>query len=42
MRKDNHGLDGSTESCLGLLVEDAEQSYAELGNKVGLSAPATH
>lgn len=42
MRKDNHGLDGIDRKLLGLLVEDAEQSYAELGNKVGLSAPATH
>ncbi|WP_294222256.1 AsnC family transcriptional regulator [uncultured Shimia sp.] len=40
--KDNQGLDAIDRKLLGLLCEDAEQSYATLGDKVGLSAPAVH
>ncbi|WP_422052257.1 Lrp/AsnC family transcriptional regulator [Shimia sp.] len=40
--KDNQGLDAIDRKLLGLLSEDAEQSYATLGDKVGLSAPAVH
>ena len=42
MAKDAQGLDPIDPKLLGLLTEDAEQSYAELGEKVGLSAPAVH
>ncbi len=35
-------LDAFDRRILGLLAEDAEQSFAELGRKVGLSAPAVH
>lgn len=40
--KDTQGLDAIDRKLLGLLTEDAEQSYATLGDKVGLSAPAVH
>ncbi|TCL09023.1 DNA-binding Lrp family transcriptional regulator [Shimia isoporae] len=40
--KDKQGLDGIDRKLLGLLTEDAEQSYATLGDKVGLSPPAVH
>lgn len=40
--KDDQGLDAIDRNLLGLLTEDAEQSYAALGEKVGLSAPAVH
>lgn len=40
--KDKQGLDNIDRKLLGLLSEDAEQSYAALGDKVGLSAPAVH
>jgi DNA-binding Lrp family transcriptional regulator len=35
-------LDAFDRKLLGLLVEDATRSYAELGEQVGLSAPAVH
>jgi len=40
--KDKQGLDAIDRKLLGLLSEDAEQSYATLGDKVGLSPPAVH
>ena len=40
--KDTQGLDPIDRKLLGLLAENAEQSYAELGKAVGLSAPAVH
>lgn len=40
--KDSQGLDAIDRNLLSLLAEDAEQSYAQLGEKVGLSAPAVH
>jgi Lrp/AsnC family transcriptional regulator, leucine-responsive regulatory protein len=35
-------LDDLDRKLLGVLVEDATLSYAELGERVGLSAPAAH
>jgi len=35
-------LDETDRRILGVLVEDASVSYAELGKRVALSAPATH
>lgn len=40
--KDAQGLDQIDRKLLGLLTHNAEQSYAELGKSVGLSAPAVH
>ncbi len=40
--KETKGLDAIDRKLLGLLTENAERSYAELGNLVGLSAPAVH
>ncbi len=40
--KDIKGLDTIDRKLLGLLTENAERSYAELGKLVGLSAPAVH
>ncbi|MCH2065917.1 MAG: Lrp/AsnC family transcriptional regulator [Shimia sp.] len=40
--KDKQGLDAIDRKLLGLLSADAEQSYATLGDKVGLSPPAVH
>lgn len=37
-----HALDTFDRKILGALVEDASQTYAELGRIVGLSAPAVH
>ena len=37
-----HEVDGFDRKLLGVLVEDATVSYAELGQRVGLSAPAVH
>jgi Lrp/AsnC family transcriptional regulator, leucine-responsive regulatory protein len=37
-----HGIDAFDRKLLGVLVEDATVSYAELGKRVGLSAPAAH
>ncbi len=42
MTRDRHGLDAIDRKLLGLLTDNAEQSYAALGDKVGLSAPAVH
>lgn len=42
MPKDAHGLDAIDRKLLGLLSQDAEQTYAEIGKQVGLSAPAVH
>ena len=42
MAKNARGLDAIDRKLLGLLTQDAEQSYAALGEKVGLSAPAVH
>lgn len=35
-------LDAADRRLLGVLVEDATVSYAELGDRAGLSAPAAH
>jgi len=35
-------IDAMDRKILGALVDDATQSYAELGRRVGLSAPAVH
>ena len=37
-----HAVDPMDRKILSALVEDADQSYVELGRKVGLSAPAVH
>jgi DNA-binding Lrp family transcriptional regulator len=37
-----HAVDDFDRKLLGVLVEDATVSYAELGQRVGLSAPAVH
>jgi Lrp/AsnC family leucine-responsive transcriptional regulator len=37
-----HEVDDFDRKLLGVLVEDATVSYAELGQRVGLSAPAVH
>lgn len=42
MLRNKHDLDQIDRSLLGLLTEDAEQSYRDLGKAVGLSAPAVH
>ncbi|WP_299682682.1 Lrp/AsnC family transcriptional regulator [uncultured Roseobacter sp.] len=42
MPKDAHGLDDIDRKLLGLLTQNAERSYADLGSAVGLSAPAVH
>ncbi|TRD15567.1 Lrp/AsnC family transcriptional regulator [Palleronia caenipelagi] len=42
MPKDAHGLDHVDRKLLELLTQNAEQSYADLGLAVGLSAPAVH
>lgn len=42
MPRDPKPLDDIDRKLLGLLTQDAEQSYATLGEKVGLSAPAVH
>ena len=38
----DHAIDAMDRKILGALVEDATQSYADLGRRVGLSAPAVH
>lgn len=38
----SHEIDDFDRKILGVLVEDATVSYAELGKHVGLSAPAVH
>lgn len=40
--KNAQGLDEIDRRLLGLLTENAEQSYVDLGKAVGLSAPAVH
>jgi DNA-binding Lrp family transcriptional regulator len=40
--KPNHEIDDFDRKLLGVLVGDATVSYAELGQRVGLSAPAAH
>lgn len=40
--KDAQGLDTIDRRLLGLLTENAERSYVDLGKAVGLSAPAVH
>lgn len=42
MPRDAKPLDEIDRKLLSLLTQDAEQSYASLGDKVGLSAPAVH
>ena len=42
MARDPRPLDDIDRKLLGLLTQDAEQSYASLGDQVGLSAPAVH
>ncbi len=41
-RLPDRGLDAMDRKLLGVLVEDATVSYAELGERIGLSAPAAH
>jgi len=41
-RSQEREVDASDRKLLGVLVEDAGVSYAELGARVGLSAPAAH
>jgi DNA-binding Lrp family transcriptional regulator len=41
-RSSGRELDAFDRKLLGVLVEDAAVSYAELGDRVGLSAPAVH
>ncbi|GAU80464.1 Lrp/AsnC family transcriptional regulator [Bosea sp. BIWAKO-01] len=41
-RADGRDLDAMDRKLLGILVEDATTSYAELGERVGLSPPAAH
>jgi Lrp/AsnC family leucine-responsive transcriptional regulator len=41
-RLHDRNLDAIDRKLLGVLVEDATVSYAELGARVGLSAPAAH
>ena len=42
MPRDLKPLDQIDRNLLGLLTQDAERSYASLGEQVGLSAPAVH
>jgi len=42
LTKDTQGLDDIDRKLLGLLTQNAEKSYADLGAAVGLSAPAVH
>ncbi len=42
MAREPKPLDEIDRKLLGLLTRDAEQSYASLGEQVGLSAPAVH
>ena len=37
-----HEIDDFDRKLLSVLVEDATVSYADLGQRVGLSAPAVH
>jgi DNA-binding Lrp family transcriptional regulator len=41
-RPQDREVDAADRRLLGVLVEDASVSYAELGTRVGLSAPAAH
>ena len=41
-RAEARDLDAMDRKLLGVLVEDATTSYAELGERVGLSPPAAH
>ena len=41
-RSPERDLDAMDRKLLGVLVEDATTSYAELGERVGLSPPAAH
>ena len=41
-RSDDREVDAADRRLLGVLVEDASVSYAELGARIGLSAPAAH
>ncbi len=41
-RPPDHDLDAMDRKILGVLVEDAMMSYADLGARVGLSPPAAH
>jgi Lrp/AsnC family transcriptional regulator, leucine-responsive regulatory protein len=38
----SRGLDAFDRKILGVLVRDANVSYADLGQRIGLSAPAVH
>lgn len=42
LRSSRRPLDGFDRKILGALAADADLSYAELGDRVGLSAPAVH
>ena len=42
MPRNDRDLDAIDRKLLGLLTADAEQSYAALGDQVGLSPPAVH
>lgn len=41
-QRPDRDLDAMDRKLLGVLVEDATVSYAELGERVGLSPPAAH
>lgn len=41
-KRSDRELDAMDRKLLGVLVEDATVSYADLGAKIGLSAPAAH
>ena len=41
-RREKAAIDRFDRRILAALVEDADQSFAALGNRVGLSAPAVH
>jgi len=41
-RQAERSIDAADRRLLGVLVEDATVSYADLGEKAGLSAPAAH
>lgn len=41
-KAEGRNLDAMDRKLLGVLVEDATTSYAELGERVGLSPPAAH
>jgi len=42
IRGSDRGIDDMDRKLLGVLTDDATLSYAELGERIGLSAPAVH